>query len=85
MWYIYTEHHQMNALQNFLKAILPRAWGESMERESRSWFIRCEECGYELSVWEAGGVRWKAAGNPRKLGKCPTCERPRMFKIYKKS
>ena len=30
-------------------------------------------CGFEVSVWEAGGIRWLAAGNPRKAAVCPTC------------
>jgi hypothetical protein len=30
-------------------------------------------CGYELSVWERGGIRWKAAGRPIMVVKCPKC------------
>ncbi len=24
---------------------------------------RCETCGDERSIWELGGIRWKAAGS----------------------
>jgi translation initiation factor 2 beta subunit (eIF-2beta)/eIF-5 len=47
----------MNSTQRFFKAILPRKLAEDMEAESRSWFLRCEECGAERSVWDAGGIR----------------------------
>jgi hypothetical protein len=37
-----------------------------MRAESLRWMIRCE-CGFERSMWEVGGVRWKARGNPSSL------------------
>jgi hypothetical protein len=43
-----------------------------MERESRSWIARCP-CGHARSVWELGGIRWKAKGTPRRLMRCPAC------------
>ena len=41
-------------------ALLPKKWAGSMERESRTWMARCS-CGFERTIWEAGGIRWKAA------------------------
>jgi endogenous inhibitor of DNA gyrase (YacG/DUF329 family) len=46
-----------------------------MEAESRAWMARCPDCGTERSVWDMGGIRWKAAGKPRRLLKCPKCQR----------
>lgn len=43
-----------------------------MERESREWKMVCP-CGRAISVWDAGGIRWKAAGNPVRLARCPRC------------
>ena len=54
----------MNSLQKLLVNLLPRSWAKDMEAQSRAWMIRCP-CGYEQSVWEAGGIRWKAAGTPK--------------------
>jgi hypothetical protein len=34
--------------------------------------VRCR-CGFARSVWEMGGIRWKAAGEPRWFMKCPHC------------
>jgi hypothetical protein len=55
---------------------------ERMEAESRQWICRCLTCGNERSVWEMGGVRYKAAGRSRALMRCPKCERLRCHLIY---
>lgn len=51
---------------------LPSGLKSSIEAESRQWKLRCG-CGAERSVWDAGGIRWKARGNSRTLLHCPTC------------
>jgi hypothetical protein len=43
-----------------------------MEAASRAWQISCR-CGFTESVWEAGGIRWKAKGNKRRFRSCPKC------------
>jgi DNA-directed RNA polymerase subunit RPC12/RpoP len=63
----------MTRIQRFFKTILPRAWADEMERESRAWTIRCAHCGAVRSVWDAGGVRWKASGAPRRWMRCAQC------------
>jgi hypothetical protein len=65
----------MSFCQRLLQAILPRHLAEEIEAESRSWMLRCAACGLERSVWEMGGVRWKAAGRPSRLARCPHCGR----------
>lgn len=62
----------MSFFQKLFTAILPRKWSASMEAESRQWMVRCS-CGYAKSIWDWGGIRWKAAGNPRRYLKCPEC------------
>lgn len=73
----------MSFTQRLFTAILPRRWAESMESESRAWMMQCP-CGYEISVWEAGGIRYKAAGNPRVRRRCPECESRTWHQVYKK-
>jgi hypothetical protein len=63
----------MSFRQKLLMAIVPRRWADEMEAESRSWMLRCKVCGLERSVWEMGGVRWKAAGCPSRRRHCPRC------------
>lgn len=65
------------------KAIL--AWSPDLaaaiERESRQWIMQCPQ-GHEQSVWDAGGIRYRAAGNPQRVAWCPKCKRLAWHRIY---
>lgn len=74
----------MSAVQRLFRCLLPRRWAEDMEAESRTWMVRCA-CGFERSVWEMGGIRWKAAGRPRRFLTCPHCHRASWHTIYRKT
>jgi hypothetical protein len=74
----------MNSLQKFFINIFPKSWAENMLAGSRSWMMRCE-CGFEMSVWEAGGIRWKAAGNPRRYMRCSGCGQSSWHTVYRKT
>lgn len=64
----------MSTVQRIFRALLPAGWFAAMERESSEWRIRCTECEADRgTVWEAGGIRWKAAGNPRIARRCVAC------------
>ena len=54
-----------------------------MQTESRSWMIRCT-CGHEKSVWDSGGIRWKARGTPRRFRRCPNCGQTTWHVVYRK-
>lgn len=60
----------MSLPQRFFKAILPKSWAKDMEAQSRLWIVRCP-CGHGASMWDLGGIRWKASGSPRMLKRCP--------------
>jgi hypothetical protein len=75
----------MSRVQRFFVRILPRAWAASMEAESRAWIARCESCGSERSIWDHGGIRWKAAGNPRRRLMCSVCDLVAWHRMHKKS
>ncbi|HKB03050.1 MAG TPA: hypothetical protein VKD90_12570 [Gemmataceae bacterium] len=72
----------MSRTQRFFRAIMPRSWFESAEADSKTWMVRCP-CGAERSVWDLGGIRWKAKGSPRWLMRCCTCGRRRWHKVEK--
>lgn len=74
----------MSSSQKFFMAILPARWAKSMEAESRNWMIRCS-CGFERSVWESGGIRWKARGTPRRYLLCQGCGQLTWHTIVRKS
>jgi hypothetical protein len=73
----------MTFTQRFLAAVQPNAWAEEMKTESQNWMLQCT-CGYERSFWKMGGIRWKAAGNPNKVMRCPHCGQVTQHRVYYK-
>jgi hypothetical protein len=71
--------------QKLFKALASREMFAAMEAESRAWMVQCEGCGYERSIWEMGGIRWKAKGTRRLFSNCANCGRKRWHTIHKKS
>jgi hypothetical protein len=75
----------MSIIQKIFKFILPKKYFEKIEEESKKWFFVCD-CGYEKSVWDAGGLRFSAF--PKKkpvVGKCPQCGKIGVMHLIKKS
>jgi hypothetical protein len=73
----------LGGAQRFFRRYFPK-WSEDMEMHSRQWMVRCPNCGFEKSVWEWGGIRYKAAGEPRWLRRCRTCGKIGWHKVYKR-
>lgn len=63
----------MSRVQRFFTAIFPARWAKSIEAESRSWMVRCQNCESARSVWDMGGIRWKASGKPKTYILCGAC------------
>lgn len=72
----------MTRIQRFFVAVMPKKWAAGMEAESRAWMVRCR-CGFERSMWEAGGIRWKAVGKEYQYLFCPNCGRRHWHTVYK--
>jgi hypothetical protein len=62
-------------IQRIILALLPASWAKAAQAESREWMMRCGHCGHEQSVWDAGGIRWRVYGNPRRYRRCVSCKR----------
>lgn len=75
----------MSQIQKFITTLLPRAWAAEIEATSRQWMAHCDACGHERSIWEMGGLRWKAVGSPRRLIRCPRCGKTGAHTIQRKS
>jgi hypothetical protein len=73
----------MSTVQNLITSLLPQRWAEGIEAESRAWMMQCP-CGNEISIWDAGGIRYGAAGNPRRPYRCSACGKRTMHRIYKR-
>ena len=63
----------MGWLQRFIEKNLGRDIAAEMREESQNWHIECPKCGNSKSVWEVGGVRYKATGSKSVLGRCSGC------------
>jgi hypothetical protein len=71
-------------LRNLILKIVPDRMAASMEAESRESMMRCRTCGWERSVWGAGGLRWKAKGKPRTRMRCLRCNKNRWADVHRK-
>ncbi len=68
-------------IQRFVLAVVPAKWADSVKAESMSWMVRCP-CGFSLSVWDMGGIRWKASGRPKRYALCRGCGEKTWHAIY---
>lgn len=75
----------MSWIQRFFQFVLPRSLAASMEAESRDWKVRCNGCRFAPSVWELGGIRWMAMGNPRMLRQCQNCGQKSWHRVVRES
>lgn len=68
-------------LRKLINMISPEL-ASRMEAESRKWMMQCPKCGHEVSVWDSGGIRYRASGTVWRLGRCSKCSKLRMLRIY---
>ncbi len=54
-----------------------------IEAESRAWMLRCPRCGYQISVWDHGGMRYRARGKAYRMGRCRGCGQVGMLRLYR--
>jgi hypothetical protein len=73
----------MPVLRDTILKLMPRRWREEAERDSRLWKTTCKTCGHASNIWDLGGMRWKAAGNPTRALRCPTCARMTLHQLAK--
>ncbi len=67
--------------------LLPKAWSDDIRADSEKWILTCSKCGTERSIWDIGGVRYKAYSRGKvTVTYCTTCRALRtMTVVYKKS
>jgi hypothetical protein len=69
--------------QRLMKSIAPAASFARMEAESRAWMAQCQNCKFERSIWEIGGIRSGASGSPRVYRRCSNCGKTGWHIVYK--
>ena len=73
---------KLSRVQKIIKFFTAASLFEKMMEDSKRYRFTCK-CGKESSIWEIGGIRYKAAGKPATGIKCPQCGKFAMQKIYK--
>ena len=74
----------MVAEHKFLRFLLPSSWFEAVRRGTKEWLAECPE-GHVWDFWDGGWIRYKAAGKPRRMLRCPQCERARWHTMRRKT
>ena len=72
-------------IRKLLRTLMSEDSFRRVEEESRDWYFTCGTCGQEFSVWDLGGIRYRASGYPSRLVKCPMCQTKAMLKIKRRS
>lgn len=75
---------ELSGTQKFIKMFVSEAAFAAMETESRTWKVKCENCNHERSIWDMGGIRYKAAGNKKLFRHCHNCGQRSWQTVYKK-
>ncbi len=75
---------RLSLVQRIVLRLMPGS-AEAIERESRQWIATCPKCGRERSIWELGGVRYKAWSRGLKMGfRCDSCGRFSMHRVERR-
>lgn len=69
------------ALRDFIMWFMSAKTKAAAEADSRRWGFVCDKCGERSSIWDIGGIKYKAVGESINLVKCPKCGHMGMHKI----
>jgi len=73
----------LSFVQKIARAFTSAGTFAAMEAESRLWMCQCPGCGAERSIWDMGGIRSGAAGQPRRAMRCFSCGKIGAHKVYR--
>jgi RNase P subunit RPR2 len=74
------------ALRDIILRFMPKPMKTEAEDESRHWVTTCPRCQQPFSVWDTGGVRYKATGGVRiTLVRCPHCGKNSFVRFERKT
>lgn len=73
----------MGRIQRFILS-LSGSRSDEVEADSRAWHLQCPDCGSSKSLWELGGVRYKATSTGKRIrGHCSTCGTRRWLRYVR--
>ncbi|BCW88654.1 hypothetical protein sos41_17950 [Alphaproteobacteria bacterium SO-S41] len=68
-------------MRSFVMWFMSAKTRAAAEAESRQWIATCPNCGTQTSIWDLGGLRYKASGSPSIGFRCPKCHERGMHKV----
>ena len=69
----------MSFIQKLVLSLFPKRAAD-MEADSKRWVLTCPNCSNVQSVWEIGGVRYKAVSKGKWTGiRCLKCKQWHMM------
>ncbi|OYP36573.1 hypothetical protein [Rhodopirellula sp. MGV] len=75
----------MSFPQTLARMFFPSSLYDEVCNSSKHWMIQCTLCGKERSVWDAGGIRWRAASIGKRIpAHCSHCDKLVAARIYYK-
>jgi ribosomal protein S27E len=69
--------------QRLFTALVDEETAAAMEAHSRAWLVECPHCGHARSIWDLGGIRYKATGRPATYLRCPGCGKGGWHRVRK--
>jgi hypothetical protein len=54
---------KLSRAQKFIRFFTSKAMFEKMRIDSEKWKFTCKSCNATSSIWEIGGIRYKAVGD----------------------
>jgi len=70
-------------LRNLILRFMSPARRAAVEADSRAWKATCPKCGAKASIWDLGGIRYKAVGKPLTGLRCRSCGKFGMHRLAK--
>ena len=67
------DDRNLSGTQRLIRRLSSPELFAAMERDSRLWKGECPHCRAQTSLWEIGGVRYKAIGEPLTRLRCAKC------------
>jgi len=74
---------RLSFVQRIARFLLPARAFAALEAGTRPWVLQCPACGFSRSLWELGGIRYKASGTPRHPARCHGCGKTGWHRIVR--
>jgi len=69
--------------QKVIKFFVSKSKFDAMSKESKQWVFKCTECQSKTSIWDLGGIRYKAKGIAKINLKCMNCGMSNVQLLFK--